>query len=219
MPTRTRILLVEDRALMRRGLRALIESEPDLRVCAEAGTREAGLAAIASSKPHLVITDLSLKDSDGLELIKDVKERFPDLPVLALFMHDELVYAERALRAGARGYVSKQELDETVVIAVRRLLAGEIHLSEAMNRVFLRRFVGGATLEQEANLERLTDRELEVFKLIGRGKQNADIAKDLSLSVKTIESQRERIKGKLELSSGADLVRCATVWIESGRIS
>ena len=219
MPEKKRILLVEDHALMRRGLKTLLESEPDLAVCAEADTREAGLDAIASSKPDLVITDLSLKDSDGLELIKDIKRCFPALPVLALSMHDELVYAERALRAGAGGYVSKQALDETVVTAVRRLLAGEMHLSEAMNRVFLGKFVSGAAPEQDVTLQRLTDRELEVFKLIGRGKQNAEIAKDLSLSVKTIEAQRERIKAKLDLSTGAELVRSATLWIESGRIS
>lgn len=219
MTAKKRILLVEDHALMRRGLTTLIESEPDLCVCAEADTREAGLEAVASSTPDLVITDLSLKDSDGLGLIKDIKQCFPDLPVLALSMHDESIYAERALRAGASGYVSKQELDETVLIAVRRLLAGDIHLSEAMSRVFVRKFVGAAARGDGASLERLTDRELEVFKLIGRGKQNAEIAKGLSLSVKTIESQRERIKGKLDLSSGADLVRSATLWIESGRIS
>ena len=115
--------------------------------------------------------------------------------------------------------MSKQELDETVLVAVRRLLAGVLHLSETMGRIAIRKFASGAAPEQDANLERLTDRELEVFKLIGRGKKNAEIAKDLSLSVKTIESQRERIKGVLELSSGVDLVRCAILWIESGRIS
>jgi DNA-binding NarL/FixJ family response regulator len=213
------ILLIDDHALMRRGLGTLIESEPDLRICAEAATRRAGLDAIVSTQPDLVIADLSLKDSDGLELIRDIKQRFPALPVLALSMHDEVIYAERALRAGACGYVSKQELDETVLTAIRRLLAGEMHTSEAMSRHLARKFVTGTTLDSGANLEQLTDRELEVFTLIGRGRKTTEIAQYLFLSVKTIESHRERLKTKLGLASGADLVRCATLWVESGRIS
>ena len=133
-PARTRILLVDDHALFRRGLTALIETEPDLVVCAEAATHQAGLNAIAAAKPDLVIADLSVVDSDGLELIKDIKTRFPRLPVLALSMHEGATYAERALRAGARGYVAKEELDGTVLTAIRRVLAGGIYTSEAMSR-------------------------------------------------------------------------------------
>ncbi len=165
----------------------------------------------------MVIADLSLKDGDGLQLIKDIKRDYPMLPVLVLSMHEETVYAERALRAGAGGHVNKQEMDDTVLVAIRRVLAGGVHISEAMGREFTRKFMAGGTLEKTAGLERLSDREFEVFQLIGCGKSTREIAKLLSLSVKTIESHREHIKQKLELSSGTDLARCATVWIETGR--
>lgn len=217
-PPRTRILLVDDHALMRRSLTALIETEPDLIVCGETDCRRAGLKMIVSAKPDLVIADLSLGDSDGLELIKDIKRRFPRLPVLALSMHEEAVYAERALHAGARGYVAKQELDETVLIAIRRVLAGEIYTSEAMSRNFTRKFIGGATHEKDTGVDLLSDRELAVFILIGQGKTTRQIAESLCLSVKMIESHREHLKLKLDLTSGADLARCATLWIETGRI-
>jgi len=218
-PARSRILLVEDHALLRRGLRTLIETDPDLMVCAEADTREGGLDAIASSKPDLVIADLSLRNSDGLQMIKDIKQRFPRLPVLALSMHEEEIYAERVLRAGARGYVTKKELDDTVLTAIRRVLAGEIHTSEAMSRKFTQKFMGGGTLDKGAGLDLLSDRELEVFKRIGRGQSTREIAQFLHLSVKTIESHQEHLKAKLQLSSGAELVRRATLWVETGRMS
>jgi DNA-binding NarL/FixJ family response regulator len=217
-PAKTRILLVDDHALMRRGLKTLIESEPDLTVCAEAASRRAGLDAIASAKPDLVIADLSLKDSDGMDLIKDIKRKFPQLPILALSMHDEALYAERALRAGARGYVTKQELDQTVLIAIRRVLAGEVYTSEAMSRRFTEKFMRGGKLGKEEGLEILSDRELAVFQLIGQGKATGEIAKALGLSVKTIESYREHLKTKLELSSGAALTRSAMLWLETGRL-
>ncbi|MCX6876123.1 MAG: response regulator transcription factor [Verrucomicrobia bacterium] len=217
-PPKTRILLVDDHTLLRRGLAALIETDPDLEICGEAATRQAGLDAIAASQPDLVIADLSLKDSDGLEMIKDIKLRFPLLPVLVLSMHEEAIYAERALRAGARGYVTKQELDDTVLIAIRRLLAGEIHTSETMGRQFIRKFMGGSTLRKGPGMDLLSDRELEVFRLIGSGKTTREIAQTLHLSVKTIESYREHLKAKLELSSGPDLSRCAILWMETGRL-
>ena len=217
-PAKTRILLVDDHALLRHGLTALIATEPDLMVCAEAATREEGLKAIATTQPDLVIADLSLKDSDGLQLIKDIKRQFPQLPVLTLSMSAEEVYAERALRAGARGYVTKHELDETVLIAIRRVLAGELYTSEAMSRRFVRKFVEGGKFSRTDALETLSDRELEIFKLIGGGKATGEIARSLNLSVKTIESHREHLKLKLELSSGAELIRCATLWVETGRL-
>jgi DNA-binding NarL/FixJ family response regulator len=216
---KTRILLVDDHALLRRGLRALIETEPDLVVCGEVATRQASLEAIAASQPDLVIADLSLKDSDGLELIKDIKQRFPHLPVLALSMHAEEVYATRALRAGARGYLTKQDMDDTVLVAIRRMLAGEIYTSEAMCRKFAGQFIGGATLEQGTGVELLSDRELQVFRLIGGGKTTGEIARSLGLSVKTIETYREHLKLKLKLSSGAALAHSAMLWIETNRLS
>jgi DNA-binding NarL/FixJ family response regulator len=217
-PAKTRILLVDDHALMRRGLKTLLESEPDLTVCAEAVSRRAGLDAIESAKPDLVIADLSLKDSDGMDLIKDIKRKFFRLPVLALSMHEEAIYAERALKAGACGYVMKQELDETVLIAIRRVLAGETYTSEAMSRRFTEKFMRGGRLGKGEGLEILSDRELAVFQLIGQGKCTREIAKSLGLSVKTIETYREHLKEKLELSSGAALTRCAMLWLETGRL-
>ncbi len=218
-PPRKRILLVDDHALLRRGLRTLIETEPDLMVCAEASTRQAGLDAIATAKPDLVIADLSLKDSDGLEMIKDLKQRFPHLPVLACSMHDEAAYAGRVLRAGARGYLSKQEADDIVVLtAIRRVLAGEIHTSEAMARHLARKYVDGRKLEQGSSVEFLSDRELQVFELIGRGKATREIAEFLCLSVKTIESYREHLKVKLKFASGRELTHGAMRWAETGRL-
>lgn len=219
-PAKTRILLVDDHALLRRGLTTLIECEPDLTVCAAAATRRAGLEAIAATQPDLVIADLSLKEAvdDGLEMIKDIKRRFPGLPVLVLSMRDEAIYAERALRAGARGYVSKEELDDTVLTAIRRVLAGEIHTSEAMGRTFTRKFMAGAERGNGHGVEQLSDRELEVFILIGQGKSTREIAGTLCLSVKTIESYREHLKAKLDLPSGAALGRCAIQWVETRRI-
>lgn len=213
-----RVLLVDDHALVRRGLAALIGTDPGLVVCAEADTREAGLEAIAAFQPDLVIADLSLRDSDGLEMIKDIKRLHPGLPVLALTMHDEAIYAERALRAGARGYVAKQDMDDSVLTAIRRLLAGEIHTSEALGRRLAEKFLGGGTLGSGSDLERLSDRELEVFKQIGRGESTGGIARALGLSVKTIESHREHLKSKLGLPSGTALSRCAVLWMETGRL-
>lgn len=217
-PPKMRILLIDDHALLRRGLASLIETEPDLLVCAEASSLQTGLAAIIASTPDLVITDLSFQDGDGLALIGDIKRFYPDLPVLALSMHDEAVYAERALRAGARGYVTKQEIDDAILIAIRRVLAGDIHLSEAMNRLFSQKFLTGGKSGSEVSLEQLTNRELEVFKRIGHGDSTRQIALALGLSVKTIESHREHLKAKLKLPSGTALNRCALIWSETGRL-
>jgi DNA-binding NarL/FixJ family response regulator len=216
---KTRIVLVDDHALFRRGLASLIETEPDLSVCAEADSHRSALDAIAAAQPGLVITDLSLRDSEGLELIKDIKRRWPGLPVLVLSMHDETHHAERALHAGAHGYVSKQDFDETVLIAIRRLLAGEIHTSEPMARKLAEKFITGGRLDQRTGIERLSDREFEVFKLIGEGKTTREISSHLGVSVKTIETHREHLKLKLAQPSGAGLSRCAILWRESGRLS
>ena len=215
-----RILLVDDHVLMRRGLKTLIETEPDLVVCAEAATRLTGLDAITASNPDLVIIDLSLRngDCDGLELIKDIKKHFPHLHMLVLTMHEEATYAERALRAGARGYVTKQELDGTVITAIRHVLAGEIHTSEAMSRRLTQKFVTGGKVGTGSEMDVLSDRELEVFKRIGTGQTTRKIADELFLSVKTIESYREHLKVKLGLASGVELIRQATLWVETGHM-
>jgi len=215
---KARLLLVDDHALLRRGLASLIETEPDLQACAQAATHQAGLAAIITASPDLVITDLALGDSDGLQLIKEIKLLHPDLPVLALSMHDEGVYAERALRAGARGYVTKQQIDDTILSAIRSVLAGQIYLSGEMTRYFSERFLGAGKRDRVFGLEALSDRELEVFRKIGGGDSTGGIASTLGLSVKTIESHRENIRAKLQLPSGAAVTRCAIVWVESGRM-
>lgn len=218
-PAKTAILIVDDHPMLRRGLAALIESEPDLAVCGEAATCQAALQAIRQRKPDLVIVDLGLEGCDGLDLIKEMKLHHPGTPALVLSMHDESLYAERALLAGACGYVTKQQLDETVLIAIRRLLNGEMYISEKMGARFAQKFLGGQTLETDSPLAVLTDRQLEVFRLIGQGQSTRRIAKRLHLSIKTIESHREHIKQKLTIDSGAELVRRAIQWVETGRTS
>ena len=216
---KTAILIVDDHPMLRRGLASLIESEPDLAVCGEASTCQAALQAIRQSKPDLVIVDLGLERCDGLDLIKEMKHHHPGTPALVLSMHDESLYAERALRAGARGYVTKQQLDETVLIAIRRLLNGEMYMSEKIGARFTEKFLAGRTLETDSPLAVLSDRELEVFRLIGQGQGTRRIAQRLHLSIKTVESHREHIKHKLTIESGAELARRATLWVETGRTS
>ena len=212
-----KILIVDDHPVLRRGLASLIESEPDLAVCGEAASCEAALAAVRDRRPDLVIVDLQLEGGDGLDLVKDLKQRHPALPALVLSMHDESVYAERALRAGARGYVTKQQLDETVLAAIRRLLAGETWMSPELEAQLAQQFLGGRTLQGGSPLDALSDRELEVFRWIGRGRSTRQIAESLHLSVKTIESHREHIRDKLGIESTAELARRAIRWVESGR--
>ncbi len=218
-PQKRSILIVDDHPMLRRGLIALIENEPDLAVCGEASTCPATLDAMKNSKPDLVIVDLGLEGCNGLDLIKELKSHHPGTPALVLSMHDESLYAERACRAGARGYVSKQQLDDTVLIAIRRLLKGEMYLSEKMAALYAEKFLGGRTVQENAPLAVLTDRELEVFRLIGQGQTTRQIAKRLHLSIKTIESYREHIKQKLTIPSGSELVQRATHWVETGEIS
>ena len=209
---RARILIVDDHPIVRQGLRELIDQQPDLEVRAEAGSVREALGAIAASKPDAAIVDLVLGDSSGLELIKDIKARWPDVAVLALSVQDEELYAERALRAGARGYIMKEETTEEVVDALRRVLAGTLYLSEKMTSVMVRQAVTGARLASACRVDRLSDRELEVFGLIGSGKSTREIAAALHLSPKTIETHRHHIKDKLGLASGLELLRYAIEW-------
>ena len=166
---------------------------------------------------RLVIVDLGLEGSDGLDLIKEITARHPEILTLVLSMHDESVYAERAFKAGARGYVTKQELDGTVLVAIRRLLDGKLHMSPKMEGQFAEKYLGVRTREPGSPLAALTDRELEVFRLIGQGRATREIAERLHLSVKTIESHREHIKRKLAIESAPELARRAIRWVESGR--
>lgn len=211
------ILIVDDHPILRRGLASLIESTNDLGVCGEAATCRGALEAVARSRPDLVIVDLELDGSDGLDFLKEIKKLHPKVPTLVLSMHDEAVYSERCFRAGARGYVTKQELDDTVLEAIRRVLAGEMSMSEKVKARFAAKFVGGRTLETDSPLNALTDRELQVFRLIGQGRSTRQVAEILHLSVKTIESHREHIKQKLTLETAAELAQRATQWVETGR--
>jgi len=211
------ILIVDDHPVLRRGLAALIEAEPDLTVCGQADDCKAALEALRKTRPDLAIVDLSLGEGDGLDLIKQIKQRSPEIPVLVLSMHDESVYAERSLRAGARGYVTKQQLDNTVLVAIRRLLDGEMYMSEQLTTRLAAKFVGGRTLESDRSVDALSDRELQVFRLIGQGRSTRQIAAALALSIKTIESHREHIKDKLSLDSSAEPAQRAPQGVEAAR--
>ena len=217
-PPRKRILIVDDHPLMRRGLAALIEGEPDLGVSAEAGNRHAALDAVARRTPDLAIIDLSLEGGeDGLDLVKTLKARSAPIFSLALSAHPESHYAERALRAGARGFVSKQFMGEAVLAAIRCVLAGRIYMSEALGHELASRFIGGDA-KPRSPLAALSDRELQVFRLIGEGRRTREIAPILNLSPKTIESYREHLKHKLDIDGAPELVRRAVRFVETGEI-
>ena len=209
LPQKRTILLVDDHPIVRQGLAKLINDQPDLAVCGEADSPPKALRAIADLKPDLVILDLTLAEGDGLELCKQLHDGQPDLPILIVSMHDESMYAERSLRAGAMGYVMKQEPQEKVISGIRRVLAGETYLSEAMASKLLRSFGGGRDNAKTSPLERLSDRELQIFRLIGQGQSVRAIAETLFLSPKTVETHKEHIKQKLNLNSSNDLLRYA----------
>jgi len=214
-----RVLVVDDHPVVRQGLRLLIDHEPDLEVCAEAETAADALEAIAEHKPDVALVDLSLKGASGLELIKDIRVRHADLPVLVLSMSDEGVYAERALRAGATGYLMKEAATDEVLTALRRVLDGGIYLSDAVASRLLAQLVRGVPADGGSPVDRLSDRELEVFGLIGRGLGTGEIARRLHLSPKTIETYRAHIKQKLNLADATELLQHAIHYVresESG---
>ena len=209
---KSRVLVVDDHPIVRQGLALLINREDDLTVCGEAQDAHAAMQAIASVKPDILIVDISLNGPDGLDLLKDVRMRHPELPVLILSMHDESVYAERALRAGAQGYIMKQEATEKVLVAVRRILSHEIYISERIANRMLQRYIGNRGAGRPSSIANLTDRELEVFRLIGEGHSTRQIAEELHISVKTVESYQAHIKEKLSLRSARELVQHAIQW-------
>jgi DNA-binding NarL/FixJ family response regulator len=215
-PRKAKVFLVDDHPLVREHLTALLQAQADLEVCGEAADAPTALSLIARQAPELVILDISLKQSSGLELIKHLKELWPNLPVLVLSMHDEMLYAERSLRAGALGYITKEEATVNILSAVRRLLGGQVYLSERMAGRMMKKMVGGAVTELASPLEVLTDRELEVFQMLGRGLGTRRIAAELRLGIKTVESYRARIKEKLRLADGNQLLQHAIQWIQSG---
>ena len=207
---KTKILVVDDHPLVRERVAELINQEPDLVVCGEAEDARQALKAVAEHKPALAIIDITLKDTYGIELIKQLKDLYPDLPTLVLSMHDESLYGERALRAGARGYLTKQEATKKVIDAIRRVLRGDIYVSDKLAGSLVRKVAGGN--QQAAGgspVDVLTDRELEVFQLLGQGLTVKEVAERLFVSAKTVEAHREHIKQKLNFKTSNELLRFA----------
>jgi DNA-binding NarL/FixJ family response regulator len=206
------VFIVDDHPLLRQGLALLINREEDLTVCGEAEEAQAAMQAISQSQPDVLILDISLTGPDGLDLLKSIRSLYPYLPVLILSMHDETTYAERALRARANGYIMKQEATEKVLVAVHRILNGEIYLSDRIANKMLQQYIGGSSAALQSRLSTLSDRELEVFRSIGEGRSTRQIADELHLSVKTVETYQAHLKEKLALRSGRELIQHAIQW-------
>jgi DNA-binding NarL/FixJ family response regulator len=216
-PNKKKILLVDDHPLVRLGIGQLFDQQPDLTVCGQAENAEGALDGMARLKPDVVVLDLTLKDSDGLEVLKNIHTQYPTIPVLVLSIHSEAMYAEMALRAGAKGYVMKSEPLANVLASVRRVLAGGIYLSEPMASHLLHLHARGATAVEASPIERLSDRERQVLHLIGQWQTTRQIASQLHLSIKTVEHHREKLKAKLNLASASDLVQYAVQWAQNNK--
>ena len=213
-PTQIRILVVDDHPLVRQGLAQFINQERDMQVYAEASDGYEALETIEKDPPDLVIADIEMKGLNGMELVRNMKSQHPDIPVLMLSMHDEGLYAERALRAGARGYLMKEEDPDVVVNAIRTIIEGEVYVSEEAISKILSNYTGNWS-DKGSIIDRLSDRELEVFKMIGEGYRTRHIAEHLHLSAKTVESYKARLKQKLTLKDAAQLARYAAEWMKS----
>jgi len=207
-----KVFLVDDHPLVREWLAHLINQQPDLLVCGEAESAPQALQAIAATKPHVAIVDLTLKNSSGIELIKSLKQGQPDVAVLVLSMHEEAHYAERALRAGAKGYIMKRETTKKVIGAIRRLLEGKVYVSDTMAETLAAQFAAGKKLAHQSPVEQLSDRELEIFERLGQGRSTRQIAEELRISVKTVQAYCARIKEKLNLDGATALLREAIRW-------
>lgn len=214
---RKRILIVDDHAVLREGLVAQINREPDLLVCGEADDAREALSATERLKPDLVLADITLPGRNGLELIRDLHALCPTLPVLVLSMHDASLFAERVLRAGGRGYISKQQSGQRLLVAIRRVLDGRIYLSDDVSTQLLDSLSSNRPNRTPSPVEQLTDRELEVFTMIGQARETKDIAGSLGMSGKTVEAHRASIKRKLQLKTGPELTRHAVLWVEAVR--
>jgi DNA-binding NarL/FixJ family response regulator len=205
-----KLLVVDDHPIVRERVAELINQEPDLAVCGEAEDARSALIAAKALSPDMAIIDITLKDTYGIELIKQLKELYPKLPILVLSMHEESMYGERALRAGAKGYLTKQEASKKIIDAIRRILRGEIYVSENLASVLVQKVAGGnAQAGGGSPIDVLTDRELEIFQLLGQGHAAREIAERLFVSVKTVEAHREHIKQKLKFKSSSELLRFA----------
>ena len=215
MSQKIKVLLVDDHPLVREGLVNLINQQADLQVCGEAGSEPEALELIRTAQPHVAIVDLSLESGSGIELIKSIKALFPAVTVLVLSMHDESLYAERALRAGARGYVMKREAATKVIEAIRCVLAGQLYVSDKIADLMAEKFVEGRPAANASPLEQLSNRELEVFQLLGLGHNTRQIADHLHIGFKTVQAYCARIKEKLKLANATQLLREAIRWHES----
>lgn len=213
-PDKSRVFLVDDHAMFREGLRQLIEREPDMTVCGDAADAAAALAGIQAAEPDLVIVDISLGGASGIDLIKMIKNQYEDLPVLVVSMHEESLYSERALRAGAMGYVMKHEPSKTVKSAIRKVLDGDLYLSQKMAGSMVVKLLRGAGEQFSSPIEKLSDRELEVFRMLGQGKSVRLIAEEMSVTIPTVNSFRNRIKEKLNLKSSTEVMLQAIQWVQ-----
>jgi DNA-binding NarL/FixJ family response regulator len=213
-PKRTRVLIVDDHPITRAGLVHLINRQPDLVVCSEAENAAAALDAVYADNPDLVLADIALPGKSGLELIKDIKAIDPGLPTLVISMHDESLYAERVLRAGARGYISKHEGGEKLMQAIRHVLSGQIYVSEKMSAHILKILSGGQAAPVRSLIAQLSDREFEVFELLGEGVSAHEIARRLHISTKTVDAHRANIKTKLIIKTTSELISYAARWME-----
>ena len=214
-PARRRIMIVDDHPFMRAGLAQLIDRQTDLQVCAEAANPAEALQRLATGGIDLVLADMTMPGRSGLDFLKDIVALHPGLPVLVVSMHDELVYAERALRAGARGYIMKEAGGENLLAAIRQIFGGLVYVSPRMSALLLDSFSGRKTRDAESPFGKLTDREFEIFQLIGRGRGTREIAQQLGLSTKTVDVHRANIKAKLDLKDTPALVRHAVRWVET----
>lgn len=211
------ILIVDDHPIFRHGLAQLINQEDDLVVCGEAEDYHSAWKAVIELSPDMLIVDITLKNMSGIDLIREINKNYKGLPMLVISMHEESLYAERSLRAGARGYIMKQEASESIVYAIREVLGGKIYASKNVMDTLLTRFIDGTQDSLDSPVQSLTDRELEVFQMIGDGLSISEIGTRLNLSVKTIGTYRERIKEKLQLKNATGLLRYAMNWVQDDR--
>jgi DNA-binding NarL/FixJ family response regulator len=212
-----RVFLVDDHPVFRSGLAELIRHEKDLQICGEASDAEQAIKDLARARADLTIIDLSLRGKSGLELIRDLRIQFPQLFILVLSMHAEHLYAERALRAGANGYVMKQEIPEVIIKAIRKVFLGEVYLSNSLSCTILHTFAGHQSGKPVSPVVQLSDREFEVFRMVGEGKPTKQIAYELSISSKTVDAHRAHIRDKLQLQNGPDLICYAARWLEANK--
>lgn len=215
---RHRVFIVDDHPLVREGLANLINQQPDLVVCGQAEDAAQALAGIGASRADLALIDISLKTASGLELVKDLKLHFPDVALIVLSMHDEMLYAERAIRAGARGYVMKRETTKDVLTAIRRVIEGDVYVSERVVNLMARRLGSSRKASTASPVEQLSDRELEIFRLLGQGRTTSQIAADLHLSLKTVQAYCARAKEKFGVDSLSELLRAAIRWEDATHV-